>query len=54
MLNALKTFKKDLDPAVRQVAEEVLQELAQLGRESADRLDMETDAMCKALSSGSF
>lgn len=54
VLNALKTFKKDLDPAVRQVAEEVLQELAQLGRESADSLDMETDAMCKALSSGSF
>jgi len=54
VLNALKTFKKDLDPAVRQVAEEVLQELAQLGRESAHSLDMETDAMCKALSSGSF
>ena len=54
VLEILMKFKEDADPAVQQIAEDVLEHFLLLGRESAEGIDLEPDSICKSLSSTSF
>lgn len=54
VLEILMIFKEDDDPAVQQIAEDVLEHFLLLGRESAEGIDLEPDSICKSLSSTSF